>query len=168
MSGVPFGVFMGVFFSFQYGWTSGIFGGLFTGIFFGLIIAAFAAFQSRRARQNPPAFVDETILFEGPANHFVGKEAVGGYAYLTDKQFFFKSHSINVNVHEISIPVSQISEAVRSRTFGIIPNQLQLHLSDGRKEKFVVHGVKDWIDKISAVRERFLNGPQNDERRLFS
>lgn len=95
--------------------------------------------------------VGETIIKEGPANHFKGAESVGGKLYLTNQRLFFKSHTLNLQVHEESYPLDQIVSTRRRNTLGIVPNGLAVHLKDGREEKFVVWGRGDWMKKIQQA-----------------
>jgi hypothetical protein len=90
----------------------------------------------------------EVIIKEGPANHFKGAEAVGGKLYLTNQRLFFKSHTVNVHVHEESYRLEDITSVRLRNTLGIVPNGMAVLLKDGREEKFVVYGRKDWMEKI--------------------
>lgn len=85
------------------------------------------------------------IIKEGPANHFLNGEGVGGWIYLTANSLLFKSHSVNIQVHELSVPLESISKATKGRSLGVIPNQLCLTLTDGRTERFVVNKPDEWI-----------------------
>ncbi|HNT24157.1 MAG TPA: GRAM domain-containing protein [Anaerolineales bacterium] len=90
----------------------------------------------------------ERIIKQGPANHFKGIEAVGGGIYLTDRRLVFISHAVNVQTHEEAYPLSSII-AIRPRnTLGLVPNGMTVVLADGREERFVIWGRKDWIKKI--------------------
>lgn len=151
-SGIFFGVLMGLYYSYEHGLKTGVGYGIFTGIFFGAIMALFAQFQSKKFQSERPVFLDEKLLKEGPANHFLNGEGVGGWIYLTDKNLFFKSHAANFQNHELSIPLSKIVEAEKGRTLGIIPNQLRVKLENKKVEKFVVNDVNDWIKNIQEKR----------------
>ena len=111
LSGIPFGLFMGIFFAFQHGLTPGLLAGIACGIFFGLSISAFATYQKKKFQVERPLLENEKLIKEGGANHFKNMEGVGGWIYLTDKRMFFKSHSVNIQKYELSIPLHKISEA---------------------------------------------------------
>lgn len=149
-TGVPFGFCMGILFFFIYGWL-GVIGGLFSGILFGSLLAGFVVYQEKKFTKNRPLKPDENLLKEGGANHFLNGEAVGGWIYLTDKRFYYKSHNSNIQNHEMSIPFKEIDYVEKANTFGIIPNQLRLTLRDGQVEKFVVNGAKDWVKSLKNL-----------------
>ena len=71
----------------------------------------------------------------------------------------FKSHSINIQRHELSIPLQKITEVKPCMTFGIIPNGLRVKTIDGNTEKFVVEDRNDWAKKILEAKERLAIAP---------
>ena len=60
---------------------------------------------------------DEKIESEYSANHFMGFEAVGGKLFITNKRFVFKSHSINIQNHELTIKYLDIKRVELCNTF---------------------------------------------------
>lgn len=50
----------------------------------------------------------ENIIKEGGANHFKGKEGVGGKLVLTDKRLIFKSHKFNIQNHQDNFDLRQV------------------------------------------------------------
>ncbi|MFH1286552.1 MAG: GRAM domain-containing protein [Candidatus Magasanikbacteria bacterium] len=90
----------------------------------------------------------ESIIKESTANHFKGVEGVGGKLFLTTQRVFFKSHALNIQTHEQSIPYSEIKSVGKRNTFFIIPNGMYVELLNGNKEKFVVFGRSKWISEI--------------------
>ena len=90
----------------------------------------------------------EVILKEGPANHFMGIESVGGKLYLTTLRLFFKSHAVNLQRHEASYPLADILSVKLRNSLGIVPNGLAVTVKDEGEQKFVVFGRKDWMNKI--------------------
>lgn len=92
---------------------------------------------------------DERIVFQSGANHFKGAEAVGGKLYLTNKNLTFKSHKLNIQNHQLSIPLSNISSFKKYKTFGIINNGLRIITNQGVTEKFVVEVVDEWMKKLA-------------------
>ncbi len=90
----------------------------------------------------------ENILFETGANHSKGLEAVGGKLYLTNKRLVFKSHKFNIQGHELSIPLSDISKVERTKTWGLINNSLSITTTGNKIEKFVVEQPGEWINYL--------------------
>lgn len=152
LTGIPFGLFMGIFFAFQHGPTSGVIAGIACGISFGLAMSTFAKQQKKKFQVERPLLENESLIKEGGANHFKNMEGVGGWIYLTDKRILFKSHSVNIQKHELSIPLHKISEAKACMTFRVIPNGLRIQTTDGNEEKFVVEGRSDWVKNILEAR----------------
>ncbi len=94
----------------------------------------------------------ESFLMEGPANHFKGLEAVGGVLALSDRALVFRSHSFNIQNHELSLPLSGMDSVRAVNTLMLVPNGLLVFMRDGSRERFVVWKRKDWLRKIEAAR----------------
>jgi len=154
LTGIPFGFFMGMFWSFQYGWKAGVVMGSLSGLFFGVVMGAFAGYQRKKFHVETHSFPGEDLVKQGGANHFRNLEGVGGWIYLTDQRLLFRSHSMNIQRHELSIPLEKISEVKPCMTLGIIPNGLEIKTVDGQREKFVVEDRKDWAEKIMEAKKR--------------
>src|SRR5665213_755736 len=92
----------------------------------------------------------ESILFDTPANHFKGIEAVGGKLYLTNKRLVFKSHKINFQKHQLLINLSDIQKVDKYKPFGITNNGLLIETADNKIEKFVVEKREGWVDQLSG------------------
>lgn len=150
-AGLPFGLLMSVFFWFVYDWRTALLGGLGSGLLFGISMAGFLFFQSLKFTKNRPLLPDEKLIKEGPANHFFNGESVGGWVYLTDRRFYFKSHGVNAQNHELPIALETIGSVEKTNHLGLIPNGLNLALQNGATEKFVVHGSKEWVKVISSL-----------------
>lgn len=91
--GIPMGMLFSLMFaSLQKGMLSGIAGGL---IFAVVMILFTAVLSSRKDKLRERYGIEETVLRDGAANHMVGKEAVGGWIFLTEDRFLFASHAIN-------------------------------------------------------------------------
>src|SRR5947199_4936916 len=112
LAGIPFGLAMGVFYVLRVGWSRGLLLASGSGLLFGITMAAFSTYQRRRFTVERPAFTDEQVLHEGPANHFLNRAGVGGWIYLTTRRLLFRSHAINLQPHELSIELSDISEVM--------------------------------------------------------
>jgi len=154
LAGIPFGLGMGVFYILLTGWHRGLSLALGSGSLFGLAMASFSANQRRRFAAQRPAYTEELVLHEGPANHFLNGEGVGGWIYLTPRRIMFVSHKINFQPHELSIALSDISEALPVMTAKCIPNGLRIITHSGRDERFVVVGRRKWCDVITNARKR--------------
>lgn len=126
---------------------SGLVGGALAGLLFGWIMGKL----TKSKFINAVKIViekDETILFETAANHFKGIEAVGGKLFLTNKRLVFKSHNINFQNHELSVPLSDIELVGRYKTLGLVNNGLSVTTSDNNVEKFVVEQIESWINQL--------------------
>ncbi|MGZ5283455.1 MAG: GRAM domain-containing protein, partial [Bacteroidia bacterium] len=92
----------------------------------------------------------ENIVFETPANHFKGIEAVGGSLYLTSKRLVFKSHKLNIQNHEFSIDLVEIKSVDRYKSIGLADNGLSIITSKGVTEKFVVEQIEEWVKLLKV------------------
>ena len=153
-TGIPFGAAMGVFYILVAGWHMGLWLAVGSGLFFGVAMAAFASYQRCQFASQRPASSGEEVLHEGPANHFFNGESVGGWIYLTPRRLLFRSHAINLQPHELSIDLSDVSEALPVLTAKIIPNGLRIVTRSGRDERFVVEGHRRWCDEITNAQRR--------------
>lgn len=99
-----------------------------------------------------PAPAGEQTIKEGPANHWRGAEAVGGRLWLTNIRLHFKSHGVNVQVHEVSYPIWEIVSVEKQSTLGIVSNGMTVVLQNGQQERFVVEDRDDWIAKIQQAK----------------
>jgi hypothetical protein len=76
-----------------------------------------------------------SVVQYGPANHFKGIES-----------------KFNVQSHDESFPVESIASVEPSRTLGIVPNGVLVHLRDGRRERFVVGGRSALVTHLRNAR----------------
>ena len=152
LTGIPFGVFLGFISSLFIGWRLAVGLGIFGGLLFGILMAFVAGLAQSRVLRNYPAFDGEELIKDGPANHFVGAEGVGGWLYVTNKRVFFKSHSFNFQTHEWSVPLEEVSRVEAYRTLGIFPRGL-LIATNGGQERFVVNDNKGWVSAIQRLRQ---------------
>ena len=162
-TGLGFGIGMAIFFIIQNLFTNenqstnqilksvfaGLAGGAVSGVLFGWLMWKFgnSKFVTQSTKIDTEA--GENILFETPANHFKGIEAVGGKLYLTNKRLVFKSHKLNIQNHELSIPLNNIKNVARHKTIGIVDNGLSITVVNGNVEKFVVEQVEDWVKNLA-------------------
>ena len=162
IAGVAFGIPMGIFFGvrmgiirgFSAGVSFGLVSGAACGLAFGLAIADFMVIQRRRFSRARPEFRGEELLHDGPANHFLNGEGVGGWLFLTRERLLFRSHQVNLQPHELSLPLAEIAEVQPVRTARIFPNGLRLVTRSGREERFVVEARRRWCDEILRALRR--------------
>ncbi|SFD01587.1 GRAM domain-containing protein [Clostridium uliginosum] len=149
-AGIPFGIIMGLFFGISKSIYGGIASGVISGLLFGLILSAFVEIQKKKFKKISSEVTNgKKVIMDGGANHFKGAEGVGGWLYLTSQELIFKSHAFNVQKHETMIPLEQIIEVKTVSTLGLIPNGLQIVISGGIIEKFVVTNRKTWVKKLN-------------------
>lgn len=153
-TGVPFGMAMSVVFSLIGGWRVGVPAGAVAGLLFGVALVVFVQVQARNFRKNRPHFDGEEVLHEGPANHFLNGEGVGGWLYLTTGRVAFRSHTMNFQTHAMDWPLREIASAAPCLTAKFLPSGLRLSLVSGVEERFVVSGRKQWSELIEAVRKQ--------------
>jgi hypothetical protein len=150
--GIPMGTLAGIAIGIARGTSVGVFCALIvaiaSGIAFGLGMGAFMTLQRRRFAPTRPEFAGEELLHDGPANHFLNGEGVGGWLFLTKERLLFRSHAFNIQCHELSVPLSDIAEIQAVRTAKLFANGLRLVTRDGKEERFVVEAHKTWRDEI--------------------
>ena len=83
----------------------------------------------------------ETLLNEGPANHFKNGEAVGGHFYLTTHRLIFESHAVNFQPHDVFYYRRDI---IGGKKVGVL-TKVELSMRDGSKEQFVVFKREQWL-----------------------
>jgi hypothetical protein len=144
LTGIRVGIVLGV----SAGVRSGLVGGIAMGLAFGIAIASFMAMQRRRFSGARPEFTGERLLHDGPANHLLNGEGVGGWLFLTRERLLFRSHSFNLQPHELSVPLSEIAEVLPVRTARVLPNGLRVVTHSGKEERFAVEKRRQWCDAI--------------------
>jgi len=156
-----FGMPLGAFYAFSAAISSGdiVFGiavgtiiGLLSGLLFTFLISLFAKWQESKFRSIRCELAKKyVIIYDGAANHFVNKEAVGGWLFLTSNGLFFKSHKYNFQAHELWIPYETVKSVSAYRNLGFIKNGLLLERKGGVQNKFVVYAPKKWIKEIEQM-----------------
>lgn len=161
-SAIAFGIGLSIMFIIQNLWTSepyttelvlraifdGIIPGIISGFLFGLLTGWFASSKSVTSATKIDLHAGEDIVFQTGANHFKGMEGVGGRLYLTNKRLAFKSHKLNVQIHELSIPLTDVLQVERYKSLGLINNGLAV-TTHVRTEKFVVETPEVWLEKLT-------------------
>ena len=161
ISGLFFGIFMGAFWflqgmfftspgtSFAIAIYPAVFSGIFFGIFFAIGTRFFVKYQSRKFQAENETWLQSiTVLYRGAANHFMGFEGVGGSLVLTPDALIFKSHKFNIQNHTLELPLEQCVNITTVNFCYIVPTGMQIEITGGKIEKFVVNNRKAWIDKI--------------------
>lgn len=149
VTGLLFGILFGAFIWIVTDLYTAIVAGAISGVLFGAVMGAFTIFMSLKYRgKGSEVTGNPNIFMEGPANHFVGKESVGGWLYLTDRELYFKSHSINVHTHILILPLEKIEVAMKTKIYGIVPTGLMIITTEGKIERFVAYDRKKWVQKI--------------------
>lgn len=150
LSGLLFGIIFGLV-------TRNIISGIVGGILFGLAISVFIKEEVKYFEKiKDEISKDHKIIFHGYANHFMGREAVGGWLYLTDKLLIFISHNNNNQNHEMIIPIAIIQKVEKYLTLGLVPNGLKIISIDG-EDKFVVNDRKKWIQLLQPQFDDSIN-----------
>jgi hypothetical protein len=150
--GIPIGLLAGVVIGIARDRSDGVLTGSLvagaSGIAFGIAMAGFMTIQRRRFAQTRAEFTGEELLHDGPANHLLNGEGVGGWLFLTRERLLFRSHSVNIQCHEFSVLLAEIAEVQPVRTARLIPNGLRLVTRAGKDERFVVEAHRRWCDEI--------------------
>ncbi|MDB5202763.1 MAG: hypothetical protein JWQ27_2172 [Ferruginibacter sp.] len=166
-AGLSFGIFMTVFFILSRVFTEDdltakrlmiiVFSACSGGIIAGLLFAWLTGWLAKSKFVSQATKIDtqpaETILFETPANHFKGMEAVGGMLYLTNQRLVFKSHKLNFQNHQLALSLSDITQVHRYKTLGLVNNGLAVKTNMGKSEKFVVEQVEEWVKLLTVQHE---------------
>ena len=150
LSGLLFGIIFGfIMRDVIYGIVGGILFGLSISILMKRQIKYFEKIKDEISKENK-------VIFDGYANHFMGKEAVGGWLYLTDKLLIFISHNNNSQNHEMVIPIAIIKKVEKYLTLGLVPNGLKI-ISIDAEDKFVVNDRKKWIQLLQPQFDDNIN-----------
>ena len=152
--GICAGILVGIARGISAGISFGLWGAVASGLVFGLAMASFTAMMRRSFARTRPEFKGEELLRDGPANHFLNGEGVGGWLFLTKERLLFRSHQFNVQCHELSFPLAEIAEVQPARTVGLFPNGLRLVTHSGKNERFVVEAHRRWCDEIIRAQTR--------------
>ncbi|HEU0112109.1 MAG TPA: hypothetical protein VFQ73_14640 [Flavisolibacter sp.] len=171
--GLYFGLAMTFFFLFKtiIAWVTGeeqstseiaksvmaaIVAGIVSGLLFGWLTGKFLISSIFTKSTQFQLDEGEVAIFQTPANHFKGMEGVGGSLCLTDRRLLFKSHDLNIQNHQLSIPLFQVQLVDRYKTLGLMNNGLAVHLKGNITERFVVDKANHWVEHM----ERTKNGLQ--------
>ncbi|WP_157950295.1 GRAM domain-containing protein [Vallitalea okinawensis] len=119
---------------------------LITGTMFGGSMFLITLFLTRKFKEKEKSICDvQKILISGGANHFIGKESVGGWLILTEDRLIFESHKANIQCHTLTVPIKDIIEIKPKRTLKLIPNGFTIATRDTDIHQFVVNNRDTWI-----------------------
>jgi hypothetical protein len=114
-------------------------------------------------KNTPPSIesniTNDVLIYSGQANHFLNIESVGGYLFLYSDRLYFKSHSVNIQTHELSVGLNEIRSVGVYNTLGLVPNGLAVYLQNGKTEKFVVYKRSVWQKAFGSL--GIANAPAN-------
>jgi len=151
LAGIVFGFLFGIFLTIRYGFQYALIASPISGFAFGIILYFFVTSKTVK-KQTQIANVDEgAIIFSGGANHLKNGEGVGGKLYLLTDKLQFKSHSFNIQSHELVIDIGKIKEVRTYNILGLIPTGLEIITTEGQSEKFVVNNRRQWKDEIDKI-----------------
>ncbi len=125
--------------------------GLIAGLIFSLIIDLAAKRLFKKITIEIPE--GERVIKEAGANHFKGKESVGGKLVLTDKRLIFKSHKMNILNHQDSIELAQINNINATKILNLFNTGLTIDLLNNEKHKFVVDEPSEWVSSIELQKK---------------
>lgn len=124
--------------------------GLVSGVLFGLCMAFLSKYHTKKFEPLRRQMAREhRVVFEDGANHFMNKESVGGWLFLTPEFLFFKSHRLNIQNHELTIPMSLIMSATPCKLLNFFATGLKVEKINGTWETFVVNRNNEWAVKIN-------------------
>lgn len=130
---------------------STLFGGLVAGLLFGVLMQYSAKKLYTKINIDIPDY--ECVIKEGGANHFKGKEGVGGKLVLTDKRLIFKSHKFNIQNHQEDFELNQITDLHTFKSLKFFEKGLLIDLAGGVSHKFIVDEPNDWINVIALQKQ---------------
>lgn len=117
LSGLLIGPLIGLIYGLtSYNLKTGIIAGIAAGVSFGVLftlaIALFSKYLEKKSeRKRAEISKDRTIICEGPANHIIGLNAIGGWLFLTEKSIEFYPHKVNIGGRNINIPSNDVIDA---------------------------------------------------------
>lgn len=129
--------------------ASGLIGGAVSGLLFGWLFGLLTKSKLFTVKSDLLLNDEEHIIYETPASHYRGVEAVGGKLLLTNERLIFKSHRINIQNHQLSIDLTSLSEINRFKTLALVNNGVSITTNSGRTEKFVVSNADEMLNRLN-------------------
>lgn len=119
------------------------------GILFSGALTLLVIINSRKMRSFREEIEKEnTIIFEGSANHQEGKYSNGGWIFLTEESLLFIPHKINFNTSKVIISSKDMCNVHKS------PNKIKgidILCKNERIETFIVNERKRWVHILSEM-----------------
>lgn len=178
LAGIPSGVFWGFYLGWEKGLSFRAGSGIAAGFLFGLAAAVVARVRQNRVSDSRPLLTEEVILHQARGDYL----GLVGWLYLTDRRLLFEGYPKDdtepevtplfetrpgqATGHEVSIPILQISEVVKSKPLGLVP-MLDIVLTSGETMRFGTENLEEWIDEISMARQKYLDAPRTEDMKLF-
>ena len=134
----------------------GVAGGIFVGIANSLMFYKYAVPKYVLEGVSVDIDLDETIIFQTPANYTSGQEPVSGKLFLTNKRLIFKNHKHDKNVLQFSIDLADIDNVDTFKTLKLFENGLLIKTVSNVSHRFIVDRLKHWIIQF----EKHANGLQ--------
>lgn len=132
--------------------------GLIGGILFGLFMALFVKCQTIMFKRKRKEIAKEyDIIYDDAANHFVGKEGVGGWLFLTRDRLIFMSHNFNLQNHNSTIPLHTIKSITMCNFLFIFNTGLLIEMNDNVIEKFAVNSPSKWVEVIEQSKKNLVS-----------
>jgi hypothetical protein len=151
-SGLPFGVAIGAFQAVQHhNVVAAVAGGLVGGAMFGGVMGVFVELQRKKLMIPGDRFEGEPILHQGPANHWRGAEARGGWLILTSERLAFRSHGKNIQNQSVDVRLADVRGVEPTNTLFFVPNGLRVLRDHGESDKFVVSERALWLERLGAA-----------------
>ncbi|WP_010532245.1 GRAM domain-containing protein [Lentibacillus jeotgali] len=91
----------------------------------------------------------EQIKLDIGSNLKRGLEYVGGKLKITDKNLYFKPHSLNIQKSDLVIPIKDVKQIDKAKVMGVSPNAVNIKLDNDTCYKFVI-GLP-WANKRTEV-----------------
>lgn len=122
---------------------------ILSGLLFGFLIWLFSKLQDGKVKElRADVMSGTTVYYDDAANHLVGKEGVSGWLFLTENSLYYKSFLMNIQVHELNLPLAEI-EKVEMARFKLIGQSIRVYRKNGTVEIYVVNEPKTWLSKIN-------------------
>lgn len=165
-AGLSFRGVMGLFFALLLGITVGqkdglhglllrilldLAAGLLSGVLFGLFVGPFVMVRIKKfgSLRSQMAMRYRAVLESG-INHFMNKESVDGWLFLTSGVLLFKPHQFNIQNRELPIPTNIIEPVAPCKIFNFAAG-LKIEEADGEWEKLVVNDNNEWVARINEL-----------------
>ena len=94
---------------------------------------------------------NEVVVKAGDSNQFVDNNKIQGKLILTNQRIYFKTTNSQINVYNLEIIPSCISEIQFFKTGFLKNNGLGLLTSEGQEYRFSIKNREDWCKMINKM-----------------